>query len=217
MTRPYVQRSRAAATEETRGRILAVARDLIPGSSSLRVTEIAARAGVSVQTLYTHFGSKSGLLSATIADVSRDVGLETGFEGVWTSPDGETALRTMVRGTFTFWHRAWPYVEFTLRGRRADQMIGEQVVMLDESRHGHLIELCDALAATGRLRPGLDARQAADIAFALTTPTVYEELVPVRGWSLDRAVAVVSEAVLASIAGRADAEALGGRTGQSES
>ena len=194
-----MQRSRAEAAGETRARILAAARELLPAGSALRVGEIAARAGVSVQTLYTHFGSKSGLLMASVTDVEREAGLEAGFERVWSSPTAETALREMVAGTFRFWHRAWPYVEFTVRARRTDPVVREQVGRLDASRHAHLVSLCGQLQGGGRLRSDLSPERAADLAFALTTPTVYEELVVLRGWSLPNAMGEVAESVLGAL------------------
>src|SRR5258706_6453899 len=57
--RAYVQRRRAAGAAETRARIVASARELIPAAGSrLGVDEIARHAGVAVQTIYDQFGSK---------------------------------------------------------------------------------------------------------------------------------------------------------------
>ncbi len=161
--------------------------------------DIARQAGVSVQTLYTQFGSKSGLLRATIEEVSRDAGLDDSFTGVWSQPTGELMLRSMVAATVGFWHRAWPFVEFTLRARRVHPVLGDVVAELDASRRGHLVDLCSLIAAAGHLRPDFDAVRAADVAFALTTPTVYEELVVVRGWAVDMAIDNITDAVLGAL------------------
>jgi AcrR family transcriptional regulator len=62
--RAYVQRARAEATEVTRGKILAAARDLLFASAYQDVTvqAVADRAAVSLNTVLRHFGSKEGLL-----------------------------------------------------------------------------------------------------------------------------------------------------------
>ena len=198
--RTYVQRARAEAAAETRASILAAARDLIPrAESGLGVDEIARYAGVAVQTIYDHFGSKGGLLMAVVDDVQGSTGLYDALENVFRSPDGETALRRMIDATLTFWHRAWPYIEFTLRSRRVDPVVGREAAVLDTLRHAHLWAICQRVWSEGRVRDGRTAAWAADQVFALTTPTVYEELVVRRAWSLRAATESIRRAATASV------------------
>ena len=181
--RPYAQRSRASTAAETRARILAAAEELIPqAGSSLGVDEIARHAGVAVQSIYDHFGSKGGLLTAVVDDFQRSAGLYDAFEAVFHSPDGETALRRMIDATFAVWHHAWTYIEFMLRSRRIDPVVGREVAILDRRRHGHLWAICQRIKDEGRISGDHTAAWAADQVFALTTPAVYEELVVRRGW-----------------------------------
>jgi AcrR family transcriptional regulator len=198
MPREYRQDQRRAAADETRRRIISAARRLLPSGSELSVGRIAREAGVAVQTIYSHFGSKGNLLMAAVDDVQREVGLYAGFDRVWASRDGETALRRMIEATFELWHRAWPFVEFTVRARRIDPEVGEQLRYIDTMRHEHLVLICRRLELEARLRDGRKPELAADIAFALTTPTVYEELVQVRAWDLSSATATAIEAVVAA-------------------
>ena len=177
MPRPYVQRSRADKAAETRERILAAARELLPEADGLKVEEIARRARVSLPTLYSHFGSKVGMLSALVSEIEREAGLFAGFERVWRCTDGETALRTMLEATVSFWQHAWVFVEFGLRVRRTDPELGERFDRLDASRMGHLVVICRRLRDEHRLRQGVSPERAGRLAFALTTPYVYEALV----------------------------------------
>jgi AcrR family transcriptional regulator len=177
MTRPYKQGLRAEQSAETRTRILAAARELMPEAEQLQVEEIARRAGVSVPTLYSHFGSKGGLLSALTAEVESEVGLFAGFARVWQCRDGEAALRTMLDSTMRFWQEAWTFIEFALRVRRTDEELAARIGRLDDSRLGHLEVICKRLRQEGRLKVGVTAARAARITFALTTPYVYEALV----------------------------------------
>lgn len=183
----------------TRGRIIRAARDLAPAAAGLPVDAIAEHAGVSVQTLYSHFGSKRGLLLAVIDSVQEDAGLYHDFDVVWQSPDGETALRQMLEATLRLWDRAWPIVEFAERARRADPEIQAHLREVDGYRRSNLAAIAERLATEGRLRLGLDGAKAADLAFALSLPAVYEELVRVNGWPLARAVSTVVESVLAAV------------------
>jgi AcrR family transcriptional regulator len=198
--RAYVQRGRAAGTAETRARILAAARELIPATeSSLGVDEIARHAGVAVQTIYDQFGSKGGLLVAVVQDVQRSSGLLEAMEGVFHSRDGEAALKKMIAATLTLWHRGWPYIEFILRARRVDAVVGRENAQVDLLRHAHLWAICRRLEDEGRIRDRRSAAWAADQVFALTTATVYEELTVRRGWSLKAATDSITGAALAAV------------------
>ena len=199
MPRSYRATVRAASAAATRSRILEAARRQLPGGIDIPVDRIAALAGVSVQTLYTHFGSKRGLLMAVIDAVQRDAGLYADFDRVWQSPDGETALRRMLDATFQLWDGAWPFVEFSERARRTDPEILRYMRDVDGYRLGNLRSITERLALEGRLRSGVDAEAAADLAFSLSTPSTYDELVRVRGWSLARATEGVIESIVAGL------------------
>lgn len=68
-TRPYVMTKRAAASEETRLRILDAMGELFLARplSQITLAEVAARAGVTVQTVIRRFGDKDGLNAAAAA------------------------------------------------------------------------------------------------------------------------------------------------------
>jgi len=199
MPREYRAGKRATATADTRARILDVARALLPAAEDIPVDTIASRAEVSVQTLYTHFGSKRGLLIAVIDSVQRDVGLYADFERIWASPDGETALRRMVEATVALWHGAWPLVRFSERARRSDAEIGRYLREVDGYRRSNLRSISDRLATERRLHQGLDAEAAADLAFSLSLPAIYEQLVEFRGWPVARATRHVVDAVVSAV------------------
>jgi AcrR family transcriptional regulator len=161
--------------------------------------EVARRAGVSVQTIYTNFGSKRGLVLAAIDDMQREIGLYDDFDAVFASRDGEAAMRRMLHATFRLWDRGWPLVAFTLRARRIDPELGAQLAEVDTMRRTHLWVICRRLDAEARLKTPGAAEPAADIAFALSTPTVFEELVHVRGWPADHAAATIADIVIEAI------------------
>jgi AcrR family transcriptional regulator len=94
--RPYHSELRAEQAEETRGRILdAALRVTAAGIASLSVPAVAREAGVSVPTVYRHFGSKSELLAEMYPHAARRAGLD----GV---PDPSTVgdVRSAVRAIF---------------------------------------------------------------------------------------------------------------------
>ena len=197
--RTYRQSRRAADTARTRRRIIAATRRLTVTGATPSVDAIAGTARVSPQTIYSHFGSKRGLLLATIDEVQREAGLYDAFGEVWSSPDGERALRRMVDATVRLWHGAWPFVEWFRRASRDDPETAASLRHADTGRQLHLWEITKRLGEEGRLPPGGSPERAADVAFALTTPAAYEELVLSRGWSVDDAVAALSDAVVAAV------------------
>ena len=196
-TRTYVQRTRAASAEQTRARILDATVRLIPDAgASLPVSAIARDAGVAVQTIYDQFGSKGGLLIAAVNRIQASAGLLFSLRHVFSSPDGEEAMRRMIASTVGFWDRGWPYVEFLLRARRVDPVVEREMAFIDRLRRAHFWAITERLAEEGRLRAGRDAEWAAEQAFALSTPTVYEEIVPRGGGSVETAIETCTVAAL---------------------
>ncbi len=95
-TRPYRSELRAEQTEETRGRILdAAGRVMATGVASLSVPAVAREAGVSVPTVYRHFGTKAELVAELFPHAARRAGLD----GL---PDPSTVgdVRSFVRAVF---------------------------------------------------------------------------------------------------------------------
>jgi AcrR family transcriptional regulator len=181
MKRTYRKKVRAEKAEQTRRRILEVARRHLPAADELRMEEIAGQARVSVQTVYSHFGSKGGLFLALALEVMKETGAYEGLERVWRCKDGEAALRTFVQGDFDFCERAWDFIAFALRVRRTDPELAARFKAGDKSRLGHLLVVCRRLQEEGRLAAGLSVGRAARLAFSLTTPYVYEALVIEHG------------------------------------
>lgn len=77
MSRKYESELRGAQARATRDRILdAVVEVLAEGVDTLSIPAVAKRAGVSIGTVYRHFGDKAGLLNALVPYAGRRTGLE---------------------------------------------------------------------------------------------------------------------------------------------
>lgn len=88
--RPYRSRLREEHAEETRDRILEATLGLMAtGIASVSVPAVARAAGVSIPTVYRHFGTKAELLAALYPHLARRVGI------------GELALPTSVNDVGT--------------------------------------------------------------------------------------------------------------------
>jgi AcrR family transcriptional regulator len=77
-TRTYTMTARAEATERTRVRILEAAIQLATTRllADVSLEDIAAEAGVSVQTILRRFGSRAGIIEAATLHASQQVGEE---------------------------------------------------------------------------------------------------------------------------------------------
>lgn len=74
--RAYQSEIRAAQSEGTRRKILdSVVVVLAGGAAELTVPAVAEEAGVSIPTVYRHFGNKQGLLTALVGHVGERLGI----------------------------------------------------------------------------------------------------------------------------------------------
>jgi hypothetical protein len=131
--------------------------------------------------------------------VQRTAGLMDALSAVFASSHGEEAMRRMIEATVSLWDRGWPFIEFMLRARRTDAVVGREMAYIDRLRRAHYWAITQRLADEGRIRDGRSAEWAAEQAFALTTPTVYEEIGPRGGGSGSQAIETCTLAVLGVI------------------
>jgi AcrR family transcriptional regulator len=94
--RAYRSPLRAQQAEETRARILdATVRVMAGGLASVSIPAVAREAGVSVPTIYRHFGTKRDLLAAVYPHLVRRAGYDE-----MVVPRSMEELRDGVRATF---------------------------------------------------------------------------------------------------------------------
>ena len=203
MVRGYRKVSRAKSEAATRIRILEAAVAATSSGNGFRVREIAAAADVTVQTVYSHFGSKGALIMAVAGEVSARRGLYEGLRRVWRQPDGTTALSEMITTELDFWHRAWTFIRFSLATRRTDPEYAAQIQRLDDSRLADLVRITQRLHDEGTLRLSLTPKRAAALVFAITAPNAYEELVATGRMPFGAAAKLLREVALNSVVDRA--------------
>lgn len=188
---PTVKNNRASRTtlrEEhgqlTRRRILEAARRLFVerGYSSVSMLEIAREAGVAYQTVFSQFGGKLQLALELCTSEFPHVGqtvamLVTACE----AGDPEAWLRLL--GTFA--RRLYEPCAEILRFMResGDPELSSRLTEIEAGRLQRLAPLGPQLEKSGRLRPGVSGQDAVDLAWSLTSPATYEQLVLGRGWT----------------------------------
>lgn len=175
--------------DETRMAILDAAWTLMDEEGRLDVSqaEIAARAGVSRQSVYLAFGAKTGLLLAMVRNKDR----RTPHVG---------RLREIANGQGDRVEDLVAFLDVWLDYLPAIYSVGIQLdaASLTESdaaaawdsrmKAGLLTGfrlVFERLGRSGRLAEGWSPAEAADFAWSLTHPTAWRRLVAERGWTPD--------------------------------
>jgi AcrR family transcriptional regulator len=190
------QEAAAASRAETRRRLLQAAGDEFTerGYAAATVARIAARAGVTVQTLYLAWGSKRALLRAY---------MEAALAGDDSTPypqvlpgliaaaleEAQEDPREIVRQISVLFRqiaeRAALGWQLYRDAAATDSEVAADWQALQALRRQTFATLIGRLPTAG-LRRGLTRAAAADTAWAIASPETYDLLVRHRGYTLDR-------------------------------
>jgi hypothetical protein len=108
------------------------------------------------------------------------------FRAAFDERDGRRALTLVVDYGTALLERAGPLIVTSIESAGADPDMRR---IANQGAHATAVNLgafARALADHGALRPGLDARQAADVLLVLSSPHVHHLLRHDRGWSVER-------------------------------
>lgn len=191
----------------TRRRIIdaALARFTSEGYAAATLESIAADAGVSVQTVYFHFGSKRNVLKAGVdlLAVGDDLPIPL-LERPWmrelqATPDPHQALKLWMDASREIYGRISPLMRIIRDAAGADPEMAEQ---WDTNQRERVIAhraLAEALAAKGGLREGMAVEEATDVLYSLMSPEVYGLLVRDCGWTPARWQTLVTGLAAAAV------------------
>jgi AcrR family transcriptional regulator len=184
----------------SRDRILKEAHRLIAERGAVvSMSDIATAAGVSRQAIYLHFRSRGQLLLALVHHMDDEAAIRSRLAAALEDPDPVAALRGFVKTWLRFAATIQPVatVLLTTRNTDADAWAAWEDRMT-ELRSGYL-RATRRLAAAGRLHQGVDAARAADLAWALTSVPVWEQLALDRAWSMGRMERQLIDAVVCAL------------------
>ena len=178
---------RAEQAQLTRRRILEAARRLFVerGYSSVSMQEIAREGGVAYQTVFSQFGGKLQLALELCTSEFPHVG-QTAAMLVTACDAGEPEAWLRLLGTFA--RRLYEPCARILRFMResGDSELSARLREIEAGRLQRLAPLGPQLENSGLLRPGVSGQDAVDLAWTLTSPATYEQLVLDRGWTPDQ-------------------------------
>lgn len=191
MSRP--KGAREASAEATRSAIVSAASRLFfeRGYHGTGVDEIAAAAGVAVQTIYNSVGSKRDLLvrvldyAASGERAPTPVG-EIARERVARIDDPRKLVATVVavtRGTFD---RTIPVFRVIREAAAVDPTLSELERERHRQRLANFRHPVERLAELGALRPEVGVDQGSALVFTVLHPEQYRFFVEDAGWSKRR-------------------------------
>ncbi len=205
--RPYDNSSRARAADETRSRVLEAARDLLlsEGYHAMSVAALAARAGVSSQTVYNAVGGKADVVKAVYDvmlvgdDASIPMPERPEFRAMSLAPDRESFLTAYAALCATIYRRTGPLLGVLLgRGAGGDALLEAFVATIEQERRTGTTNVLAALGSAHGLPTRLDREGLTDVIWTLTAPEIYDRFVRRCGWSHERYAEWLGEAFIAT-------------------
>ncbi|MFE6718266.1 TetR/AcrR family transcriptional regulator [Streptomyces albidoflavus] len=188
--RPYDASGRQAAARRNRAAILGACRELLlaEGYRSTTMRAVAARAGVSPETVYKAYGSKPGLMKAlwdtTLAGDDEPVPMSerTALRQVWAEPDPRVKLRGYAAFVCDVHMRTASL--FALLSEAGTE-VAQLLAVTEQERLTGVTAFVDHLGRRGMLRAGADPAREADACWVLTGPHAYTRLTVDRNWSAE--------------------------------
>lgn len=183
MTVAARKRAGAARAQATRERVVAAAAPLFVAHGYLDTTmaELAAAAGVAVQTLYLSFGSKAAVLQAVWAAAGPD--RPPGWtEALAAAPDGPAALARHVYVTTTAVEHRHP-LDAVLRAAAADPEPAELLAAARAAALDAHARAVDEFAEHPGFTVDVSLQRATDVVATLLAPETYGLLVVQQGWT----------------------------------
>ncbi|HEY6747952.1 MAG TPA: helix-turn-helix domain-containing protein [Mycobacteriales bacterium] len=190
-SRGYDNSARAEQARLLRRKVIDAAHEamLEDGWSGTTIAKVAARAGVSAETVYKRFGGKAGLLKAVYDvrmagdDEPIPIAERPAMRAMAAEPDPRRVAEHYASLGREFMERAGPLVSVLLGVRDADPELAAFMATIDAERLIGASGFVRVMASRATLR--VDPEQARDIVWALISPDLYDLFITRRGWSLD--------------------------------
>ena len=177
------------------------------GYHATPMAAIASRAGVAVQTVHFVFHTKGELLGAVVDNAV--LGEEAPeppehsdwYRAVMVEPDAQVALRAFVLASAAVFIRASAMNDVARAAATTDPDARATFERLEQLRAGSYRDILEAIASKGRFKDGVDLDDATDIMMAFLSPRTFLSLTQDRGWTPERTMGWIAEALPAMILG----------------
>lgn len=193
--------SRTYGDPETRKRILDAALEMAAElGPSMRLADVAGRAGVSHQGLYLHFRGREALFVALLTHMVETFDVHVRYQRVVEAPDGRSAIERMV-DHIGFISGKLDSIGWVLEEtQHFDEAFGRdwraRVIGLREAIQHDVIE---RLAVEGSLRSEWSVSEAANLFLAVTTLGSWRDLTRELSWSPEDYTANITQLLKTSL------------------
>lgn len=193
--REYDSSRRQAQANETRRRILEVARRVFMerGYSGATAEAIATEAGVAAQTIYAIFKNKKKLL-ISLMNVSPSTGTEdhtpmlerANVQAVDQERDQHRQLDMFASVVANNLDQVAGVAEVLINAAKVEPDLDRIVQKLNRQRVDHMTAAVEQITAHGSLRAQVDEEYARNTVLTLTSGEVFLQLTRERGWSKEK-------------------------------
>ncbi len=199
--RPYRSKLREQQAEETRQRVLRSARELFErqGYAATTIAQVAAEAGVSAQTIYAVFSSKSGLALALIDYTNAQSGAPELALEVAAATAPRDILRASLHLICVLHERIGGFIEVLLEASRVDESLAPAVAAGRASHRGPQRSIAERLQRSGALRPDVGVDEATDILSVWTSPEIIGRYVGDLHWTYEQVEESLTSALLRAL------------------
>jgi AcrR family transcriptional regulator len=190
--RTYDASRRRQQADRTREAIVESARDLFleQGYGRTTMAQVAARAGVSVETIYNAFGNKATLLhrawDITIGGDHDDIPFHERPDVVALrrEPDLARRLRLQAEMAAATARRIAPFLLMVQAAAGADESAARMLEEMGRQRLAGLTVMATEAEATGQL--AVPVEECLDVVWAMSDGLLWHRLVVERGWTDER-------------------------------
>ena len=203
LKRNYDSSRRRRQAQHTYEAVLAAGRRrfLADGYAATTIASVAAEVGVSVETVYKKFGSKSGLVAAIwergLAGSGQVPAPERSDRMQATVSDPREIIRNWGQLTTEVAPEVAPILLLIRSAAATDPDMSQLLTRTDKQRLSRMRR--NARVLEGHLKTGLTQSRAAEIMWTYSSPDLYDLLVARRGWPLPRYGQFVTESLLAAL------------------
>ena len=200
--RRYTSRQRAEGAEETRVRILAAARGLFSrkGIDATTIAQIAARAHVSVPTIYATLKSKTGILRELMREALFGPRYAKAVEVLAKSTDAVQSIALSAEIARAIYEGESAELSLLMNASAFSPELRKLQLEFEQIRLDLQRERIEQLFKHAKARKGLDRESARHVLWMLTSRDVYRMLVHESGWSPDRYQSWLSDALVRVLA-----------------
>lgn len=193
--RKYDSTRRQVQAGETRRQILEAANKLFikHGYAGATIEAIAKEAGVALKTVYAVFKNKWKILVTLLNNSSSNSGEENipmleraGPKAVAQERDQRRQLQMFAQVIANNMGGAAYISEIMQVAAKTEADVDKMVQNLNKQRWQHMAVAVQQIVTNGPLQEEMDAAQATDIVWTLTSPEVFLLLTRDRGWSKEK-------------------------------